>query len=313
MLTQDQKREMEEFMRPVSPLVSYAKSLRMEEKKEGGSPGSGGPSADDAQKIIDHFEGIDIDELPENVRGAIAKARETITTTTAAAQTAETRRTQAEQFARKQQSDADRLRGVLQHHNLGNGSPTNQPPNLEGDKLAARVQRFIDKGLKPEAAKVYAEMFQEESAIQEREILARVSPLAGAVGSVQAQQVLGEFETSHANLFAIPEVAKQVRDNVAVMVQQGNTVNSASVNHLLEMAFGAYAMKNPGEVSKLNSAAAAVPNFSGGGGMNTGGGHRSNANLPADGKPVATQPETSTIIAAINAQMIRDLPTKAKK
>ncbi len=301
-------------MRPQSQLVSFAKSLRME--GEGGSQATD-PSKqqqqDDAQKIVDHFKDIDLDELPDNIRTAVTNAKATIIQLSTTVQTAEQRRGQAENFARQKQSEADKLRGVLQHHKLTDAPPSGDKPNLEGDKIAARAARLVEKhGLKPEAAKVYATMLEDEARETRDSIMRELSPLAGAVGNVQAGQLLQAAEVEHSHLFAIPEIAQAVRDNVKVMVQQGNTVNANSITHLVEMAVGSYTLRNPGKLDKLK-VNTEIPNFKGGGGMNTGGGHRSNVDTKTDGRPTATQPETMKIIDAINAHMIKDLPKKGTK
>lgn len=307
MITQDQRKELDAWLRPQSPLVTFARSLRMEEKQGGGQDDPSGKQQDDAQKMVDHFEGIDLDELPENIRTAVTNAKATLTKLSGDVQTAETRRGKAEEFARKKQSEVDRALGKLRQHNLNPDDPA--APNLSPNKTAhdALLKKFTDDGLKPEQAEAYAKMFASANAIQREQLLAELGPLAGAVGNLQAQQSLAAVEAANANIFAVPEIAKQVRDNVAVMVQQGNVVNVQSVNHLVEMAYGKFAMNNPDKIKDMQQ----IPNLGGGGGFKGGGGHVNKVDAAQGDKPVATQAETPGIIAAINAQMTHGLPSAA--
>lgn len=310
-MTQEIRKELDAWMRPASSLVTFAKSLRMEGPGGSSVTNPSQQSQEEAQKVVDHFEGIELDELPENVRTAITNAKATLTQSATAVQTAEQRRAQAEQFARGKQSEADKLRGVLQHHNLADKPVPQGGGNGATDRdarIAGRQTRLEAKGLKPEAAKVYAEMLEDEAATQREELLREFAPLAGAVGGVQASQVLAAAESEHAQIFAIPEIAKQVRETVGVMSQNGTAVTPQAVKHVIEMAYGNFALNNPTKLAALNKAAGEVPRFSGGGGM-SGGGHVNNPTGKNDGAPVATQPETATIMANIVGHMKKDLPS----
>lgn len=306
MITQEVRKELDAWLRPFSPIVAFAKSLRM----EGASQEADASKAkEDAQKTVDHFEGIDLDDLPENVRTAVTNAKATLTTLQTTATAAETRRAQAEGFARQKQSEADKFRGVLQRHNLDPNDPPKQG-NLSGDKHKALVEKFTADGLKPELAETYAKMFASASEIERASLIQELGPLAGAVGGIQATQALAAAEGKHADLFKIDEVAKNVRDNVAVMVTQGNTVNAATIDHLLEMAYGGYLMRNPDALKTQTTQQQQVPKLGGGGGMGTGGAHFSATEKSGDGAPPTTQPETTSIVNALNAEMRRGLPAK---
>lgn len=308
MITPEVREELRAWLRSVSPMTAFALNLR------GEGPGATQQGADaskvateQAQKVLDHFEGIDLDELPENVRASITKARETITQQSTSVQTATEKLAKTEQFARQQQSEADRLRTVVKRHNLDADSSKANSGNLADAKFKERVDRLVAQGLKPEAAEVYAKMLSDEAEVQRKEIISELGPLAGAVGGLQAQQVLSAAETVHEKFFAIPEVAKSVRDNVAIMVQNGNPVNDQTIQHLLSMAYGEYAMTNPTKTQ----ASQEIPRIGGGGGMGSGGGHVGVANQPAIvGAPRTTQPETVSIVNALNAHMRQGLTLK---
>lgn len=296
--------ELRDWHREVSPLTAYAQTLRNEGESGASQNPDASKQADDAQKIVDHFEGVDLDELPENARKAINSAKEYLNTTQKTLATTEERRVKAESFARTKQAEADKFRGIIQKHNLPADGTT---PNLSSDKHTARVDRFVKQhGLKPEAAEIYAKLFESEAEEIKKGIIGELGPLAGAVGGIQANQLLSQAMSAHSELFAIKEIAESVSNNVNAMVNEGNAVNAGTIEHLLEMAVGSYHMKNPGKgIEKKDDT---VPNFSGMG-VSTGGFHNSTA--PADSKtPRVTQPETASIVNAITAHMKQGLPTK---
>lgn len=316
MLTPRLVEELRQWMRPMSSLTAFAKSLN---NVEGGgsqildpSKTTQNPNDPNPQATVDHFEGIDLDELPDSVRERVEKARGEISSLQKSAVASEERRVQAEQFARRQQSEADKLRNVVQRHNLDPNASPHTPSNPADTKHAARVERLTKQGLKPEAAEVYAKMLGEESAAMEAEILGKLGPLAGSVGNIQANQALSEVESEKAAYFAIPEVAKAVRDNVDILIKQGSSVNKSTVEHLLTMGYGNHLMqggKPAGAQAQIQ-----VPNLGGGGGMGGGGGHVSQANQPtSNGAPVATQPETVSIINALNQHMKSGLVSQKGK
>lgn len=292
--------ELRAWNREVSPLAAYAKTLRMEAPVVANS----GPSQteDQAAAIVDHFKDIDLDELPDNVRSAITNAKATLGTLQTTVTTAETRRTKAEEFARSKQSEADKLRGVVQRHNLDpNAAP--KSTDLSDAKHLARVERLTKQGLKPEAAEIYATMFAEEAKATEAEILGRLGPMANAVGGLEATHALNAAEATHANLFAVPEIGKSVRDNVAVLVSQGQSVNDQTINHLLSMAYGSHLMAGNKPISEQK-----IPNLNGAGIGS--GSHANNLSRQPSGAPNATQPETLSIVSAITKFMGEGLKKK---
>lgn len=262
---------------------------------------------DQQQKIVDHFEGIDLDELPDNVRGAVQKARESITTLSTSASTSERQRAQAEIFARQQQSKADKLAAVVSKHNLD--PDASSKPNLAGDKHAERVARIMGTvpGISKELAETQARMLGAEADELRKEILSQVGAVAQNVNHVNAAQVLSAKEIEKAEFFAIPEVGKLVRDNVAVLVGQGQEVSSQAVDHLISLAVGQHLI-NGGKMPEKQTEQ--IPNFT----SNNlrGGGHVRLPSNSNDRTPPTSDPQTTSIMSAINVHMRQGIPEKKK-
>lgn len=277
-----------------------------QDQRTGGeqNPAPSNSTQDQQQRIVDHFEGIDLDELPDNARAAVIKARESITSLTNSAATSEQKRVQAENFARQQQSKADKLATVVNKHNL---DPDGfKPANLADDKHRTRVDRIIrdNPGIKPEVAEAHARMLGAEAEEIRKEVISNLVPLANNVNHVNASQILSAKETQHSRFFSIPEVAKSVRDNVAVIVGKGDAISSETVDHLLNMAYGQYIIgggKAPTEEQ--------IPNLSS---NNMRGG--SHTRLPSNDNqaPQASDPETNSIMTKINGYMKQGIPDKKK-
>lgn len=288
------KEELREFLRDESPLTAFARGC----KNEGAGDAAASTGKENALAALTE---ADLDELPESMREVIKKARGEFTTLQTTATETETRRVKAEKFAREQQSRADQLDGVVRKHNLGDA-----PPSVAVDPQEKEIfDRFIRDGLPEVQAKAYTKMFVGNNEIFRKSFLAELGPLASTVGSIQADQVLSATILEHSNLFAIPEVSKSVRDNVAILVQQGNPVTPETVKHLTSMAYGTYMMQ-PGAKPAVKQGE--VPTF---------GSAMSNGSVVAprktsDGSPIAREPETLGIISALNGFMRQGLPSKTK-
>lgn len=305
------KDELREWMRPVSALTAFAKNVRNE---QGGVTDD--PSKAAKVEYLDPLADMDLDELPADQQAKLKKLQTDHRAQYDKNVELEGRRQKAEEFARGQQSRADKLAGIVHRHNLpvDGVAPTNQP-NSADTKIAQFEAMFVKDGLAPEQAKAYAKMFASASAVERDSIMRELGPLVGSVGSIQAQQVLNMAKGEFKQVFSVPALAKQIDDNVALLVQQGNVVDEKTVNHLISMAWGQYSLVDPEGAKKATDVnqQQQVPQLRNG--LPTGGQHVSRANLPVDGSPVMTQPETATIMSNIGKFMNADLPSvnKAKK
>jgi len=300
--------ELREWMRPVSPLTAFAKSIKNE----------GGVATDDPSKAakgeyVDPFVDFDFDELPKDQKERLEKIRNEHKATHDKNAELEDRRQKAEVFARGQQARADKLATVVQRHNLpADGNPAPTHTNSADAKVAAYEELFLKDGLPEVQAKAYAKMFAKANELERASLMRDLAPLAGSVGSIQAQQALDTGRSEFKQVFDIPELAKQITDNVAILVRQGDVVNEKTIEHLTSMAWGNYALHNPDKVGKgktdvnddLPQLRSSLP---------SGGGHVSRANEPTGDAPKATQPETLTIMNNINKFMNEGLPSATKK
>lgn len=283
----------------------------------GGSSGDGSSSSgkSDAQAIVDHFKGIDLDELPQNVRDAVTKAQSELGTLQKSVSETSAKLGETVNFARLQQSRADKLDAVVRKHALpvdANGVPTTQVNAPVGDEaqIKERADRFEKQGLKADAAMAYARMFHEESKVSREALLKEFSPLVANVGNLQANTALSAVESRNSTFFAIPDVKNFVYNAVSESVKNGRPVNEDTVSRLLEMGYGQFSMKNPDKIVKNGEQ---IPNL-GGGNMN-GGSVRNDPNRQGgDNKaPVAKEPETIAIMNKVTADWKKDLPSHNKK
>ena len=268
-----------------------------------GNANGGNPDDPSKQAAPDLFAGIDMDEIPDDVRTKLEAVKTTVNQTLTEKQQLEQRRIEAENFARQQQSRADRALSALQRHNLSVDGPTQ--PNQSQSQEQIIASNLVKDGLKPEIAAGYAKMLAQSNSLNREGILGDIQPLAQTVAQLQANQLLSGAKSQFANVFAIEPVAKAIEDNVNLLLSEGKVVNQATINHLVEMSYGKHVMQNPHAMTPSNSMQ--VPNF-GGGSVTTGGYTKPTAT--ANGAPQATQPETISIMNAITAELNRGIPTK---
>lgn len=300
-VTPELKLELSRWLRPVSSMTAFAKSL----KNEGPSDNQGSPQSQQQPQIDDPYKDIDLDELPDNVRAAVEKSRGLLQSSKSEIDKAQEKLQKTENFARTVQSQRDKLDATLKRHNLSPDAPSNQPSVSEQE---AMEQQFLKDGLKPEAAKVYAKMFYENNKRVEQSILGKVMPLAESVGNLQADTVLSRHVSANPRIFAIPEVAKIVHENVKILADSGQVVSDAVVQNLTEMAFGKIAMTNPDALKGNQQQSQQVPNFNGTT-MQSGVLANQQQQQQKQG-PSTTQPETASIIANIATHLRQGLPTK---
>lgn len=295
------KEELRAWLRPISPLTAFAKSLR-------GEGEAAKPDVTPAQ-VFD----FDFDELPTDIKEKIVAAKKSFEDQTTKLTQTEQRRLQAEDFARKQQSDASKAKAKLASHNIPLDGPAQVQPNSEDAKFQARVDRLVKDGLAEPQAKAYAKMLADEAKQQEAELLQRFAPLVHNVGGLQAQAALQNAANAFPHVFAIPELAKEINEAATYMLQAGNVPTPAAVQNLVEMAWGKHVLTNPDALKDTNKGNLEmnqpVPNFRS---TMSQGSHTPPTRKEGDAPqaPRATQPETMAIMASVNAELRRGLPTK---
>lgn len=254
--------------------------------------------------VANPWEGVDLNDLPDDVRPKIEAAKAAFDANQTKATDLEKQLTASTEFARANQSRADKAVARLQAHNIPLDGNIQQ--QQQGNPLR---EKFIADGLKPEVADGYVKMFESNNEIQRQQILGSLGPLANTVAGIQATQLLSDAKFSHKEVFAVESVSKQINDNIAILLQQGTPVDKSTMDHLMDMAWGKYIRENPDAIKpKGNILNTPVPSF-GNNGLTTGShvSQQQNANANA---PVATQAETVTVMNALNAELRRGMPAK---
>ena len=296
--------ELQKWLSP-SPLLTFAKALRMQ--------GGAVPDSAASNDLLKHFEGIDLDELPDSVREKVTAAREGIVTLQKTVTDANTRAEKAQEFGRNQQARADKLDTVVRRHNLDpNASASNtNPPNTADARILARAARFEAQGIKPDVALAHAKLFEVEYQENQKEFDSKLAQVAGGVGNVQSDQAVSDFETANSDAFRIPEIKQEIYTAVKQLKDNGRVVNAETLNHLLNMAYGKLARTNP-DALKKEKVEDAVPRFGKGGGMSGGGTVVTSQNGNNNGAPVARDPQTTDIMSKITGFMTAGMPAKKK-
>lgn len=286
-----------------TPMVDFFRSLRMEATAQ--------PPAS-SETVIDPFDAIDFDELDDTLKANLQKIQAEFVKTQTAATELEGKRAAAENFAREQQARADRLQQQAGPKKESNGGVVTFAAEME--------EKLIADGLKPEQAKIYAKMFATSAEAHETRLLQKLGPLIGTVGDLQADTHLQAARRESPDVFGVDEINKAVTEGVQSLVTAGRAVIPETVQHLRDMAVGAYVVKHGKVPSKTpttepvnqQSSIRQVRSSTIGGG--NGGFVASQNNNGVDpNAPVATQPETASIMANLTKFFPKPSGKGAKK
>lgn len=294
--------ELRAWLRPVSPLTAFAKSLKNEDDLSKSAKG----------EYIDPLKDEDLSELPDSMKTKLEKLRKDHEESFKANKTLEERRLQSEEFARKQQSEASKAKALLKQHNLDPAAPSK--PNLADAKHAELVKRFEAEGLKPDLAETYAKLFGTANKLQREEIMQEVAgPLAANLNGLKAESAFLQIQGEFKQVFAIPELEQQIRGNVDTLLKQGQPVTKETISHLAKMAWGEFSL-DPKNADKLKDKDKdlnlQLPRF---GSAVSQGSHVNNPRKGDDKGPQASQSETVSIIGNLNKLWNADMPKKGKK
>lgn len=246
--------ELKEWLRAESPLVSFARSIRGEGESANSddaskADGTGGDNKEPQIKSL--LEGIDLDELPEEVAEALKQRDADFATLQNNKIESDKKQQELTEVARNHQSRADRLHEKLRQHNLLDDGKQGQRAN---DPVEIYKQQFLKDGLKPELAEAYAKMFATAGNVTKDSIIKELTPVLGGlaqgVGDLSAERIL-QSEMLVNPALAIDEVNKEVRENVSALVQNGQPVSRETIQSLIKMAYGEIAMKNPEKLATL--------------------------------------------------------------
>lgn len=245
--------ELAEWMRQQSPLTEYSKTICNEANPESGAGDQPSNGQGQPQQPEDPFAGIDFDELPDNIRETLTKAKQSYTTQTQETAKLNDKFTQLENFARAQQSRADKLDSVVKRHNLDDTGRPPQPNPADpttDPTFKDYVVHFTSQGLDKTQAETMAKLFVGAAQIQGKQFMGAVNqhiqPLVQTVGNVHADRVLQQFTAAETDgIMQIPEVLKGVRDSVAAVVGNGQTLTPEILHNLKFMEYGRYMQSNP--------------------------------------------------------------------
>ncbi len=305
------KDELNAWNRAESPLVSFARSLRMEgPTDESDDPKKG--SDDDSKPSL--LKGIDLDNLPEDVRESLMEREKEYISNYTERQKVEAERAQAIELAGKHQSRADRFHGFLKAHNLdpdNDKPPTKKESELYESELTASL---LEDGLKPDVAKAYAKMLAKTAPIISRHVAKDLStglaPMVSIIGDLRADQALQEARSEKNDpdgILDIPEVLTKVTENLKYLAQAGSPIDLATIESVKFMAYGQHISKNPeSRPGKQQTALATRLRGMGGGHVNS---PRSRGSGDA---PQPANQDTANAVQATTALMLKGLNIKSK-
>ena len=244
----------------------------------GGSGGSSGQSSNgdgggDKDPILAVFESLPWDELDDDSRSKLEKARDASVATSQQARKAADDLKTAQELQRRFQGDADRLRAELEKAGLGEKKQQQQ----QDDPIHSAVKEELlragyDADNATKLSPVFASMFKRIGAIQAQELGTALQPMANTVLATQAQDAWQVAVQSDAlGMFQEPTVAQRVWDFVKERVAKGEPTTPEIVANLGKMAWADHLMEKhaKGEEVKL-PAPGELPKAPPMPGMNTG-------------------------------------------
>lgn len=307
--------ELDAWMRPFAPSVVIAKSFRGEEPS--GAPAS---AVNDPPEDGDLFAGIDMDNLPDEVRETLLKkvkpAIASLQTTNA---TLASEKEKSEKLARQHQARADQFHTRLQKHGLiEDPNAPAVPQQNANDKLQAELAtEFEADGMPKEQAVAFAKLMAKTfGKFKDRtlsEVGGALGPMAVNVGAMQVDRMLLNAANTEqfANVLAEPEVMNMARETLLTLVQNGNRVDQALLDTAIKMAVGEMTMKGTTEQPNSRPGPTNITREVRGGTRFAG---FSNAaptpRSSVSGAPVAKSPETASAALKVAEAMRRGLKPK---
>jgi hypothetical protein len=313
--TPEQLDELAAWLRPVSPLTSYAKTLKCNLDSETTTEDSTTSGKVDEPSIL---KGIDMDTLPPEVRDALV-ARDTeykLNLTQLNKIQTQNEHTVAE--LNRNKSRADKAEYKLKQHNLQGEDHRASEPNVATEVLSAFEAAYIEEGHSAAQAKVLAKTMARALPIYERvignSVAQTVAPMAQAVGNMQANDALQRavLEDSDGLLAGNPELYEAVKQGASFLSNSGQAVNADTIANLIDLNYGK--LHRAGKIMKQeqiitrNQGVGNLSTRMRGGDMPTPRGYQ-----PSNGEPMAVNAETGAAVAATVAAMTRGLKLKGVK
>lgn len=248
------REEFDRWNRPFAPSVVYAKSLRAEDPPASGAGKTASGTDDDPgqqqQQEEDPLAGIDLDNLPEDVREKLTKFKGNIASLQKTSADALKKTETLEKAARTNQSRADQYAALLRKHNLlEDPNQRQQQQDPEAQILQELTADFVKEGLDPATAAAYAKMQVKAHARLRTGLLEEVGkavgPTMGQVGAMQVDRMLtaATNDDRFYEPLSQPEVFEGAREILLTMVQQGQRVDQPTLETAIKIAIGEFAMK----------------------------------------------------------------------
>lgn len=235
-------------MRPVATSVLIAKDFKNQDEPSGDNPGGADPNNPTAP--ADPFAGIELDNLPEEVRAAVVAGRTQFATlqTNVAKATADAQRLEAER--REFQSRADRNEALLRKHNLDPNGQQQQQQQSPAQVLEKELyDSYIAGGVDENNAKAWAKMNSITGSVLRKGILTEVgsavTPHMQNTASLMVDRLLDQACTDP-NLGQHLDDQKTydtVRQYLQTLAQNGNNVDQPTIDTTVKMVVGERLMK----------------------------------------------------------------------
>lgn len=225
----------------------YSRIFLAPEPSGGGGGSSGNPAAaqagaveqDNGSSFKDPTAGIDLDDLPPDVRKVIEESRKGFAALQKQAADTEAARIAEENRRKDFQSNYDKLR--IQVESLTNsGAVKNDDPAAE--QLKKFTQILVKRGVPEAQAKVQAEIMTEmmgDFGVElKKQIGADLRPFAATVVSREAESSWHQaVHSDKVGVLQHPDLAQQVWAQVQDMAQNGQQVTPQIVTNLAGMAY----------------------------------------------------------------------------
>jgi len=309
--------ELQRWLRAESPLVTYARSLRMEGPATSATSESEEKEPADTSKVTDSIlNGIDLDTLPQDVRDKLiandAKYQQTLTTQ----EKLEKANGYLTEKVSTHQSRADRAIARLGQHNIPLDGPLdiNQTKPEDKQLIKELTDAFVEEGLDPKVAAVYAKVHAKSAPILEKRLGGNISrsltPMVQAIGDMKADSVLESvIAEDTTGSFEDEEIYNGVVNSIKIMTSSGSVVDKASVEALLNMELGK--RMRTGKAMPQKTENKIVSKFST---RMRGGGILPSRGIETDnGQLRAINSDTEAAVQATTAAMLRGTGIKEKK
>jgi hypothetical protein len=219
----------------------------MEEKATSASPESGEKEPPDTSiKNLDSIlTGVDLDTLPADVRDRLVANEARYQQTLSTKEKLEKVNGELTERAATHQSRADRAIARLGQHNIPLDGPLDINQTKPEDKILIKelTDAFVEEGLDPKVAAVYAKVHAKSAPILEKRLGTNIgrslSPMVQAIGDMRADSVLNSVvDSDTTGAFQDEEIYNGVVNSVKIMAQAGNAIDKETIQSLLHMEIG---------------------------------------------------------------------------